>query len=52
MESIVIRVQQVGQDLMRPFGMDDDDIELDYIFERNVATSFAIVNRLQMTEYG
>uniref|UniRef100_A0A914S009 Bestrophin homolog n=1 Tax=Parascaris equorum TaxID=6256 RepID=A0A914S009_PAREQ len=52
MESIVIRVQQVGQDLMRPFGMDDDDIELDYIFERNVATSFAIVNRLQMTDYG
>uniref|UniRef100_A0A915BQ29 Bestrophin homolog n=1 Tax=Parascaris univalens TaxID=6257 RepID=A0A915BQ29_PARUN len=42
---------KVGQDLMRPFGMDDDDIELDYIFERNVATSFAIVNRLQMTEY-
>ncbi|VDM47393.1 unnamed protein product [Toxocara canis] len=36
---------------MRPFGMDDDDIELDYIFERDVVTSFAIVNRLQMTEY-
>lgn len=42
---------KVGQDLMRPFGMDDDDIELDYIFERNVAASFAIVNRLQMKTY-
>ncbi|VDK54109.1 unnamed protein product [Gongylonema pulchrum] len=44
-------VFQVGQDLMRPFGMDDDDFELDYIFERNVATSFAIVDRLQMADY-
>lgn len=42
---------KVGQDLMRPFGMDDDDIELDYIFERNVAASFAVVNRLQMLDY-
>ncbi|VDM46281.1 unnamed protein product [Toxocara canis] len=42
---------KVGQELMRPFGMDDDDIELDYIFQRNVAVSFAVVNKLQMTDY-
>ncbi|GMR49639.1 hypothetical protein PMAYCL1PPCAC_19834, partial [Pristionchus mayeri] len=40
---------KIGQDLMRPFGTDDDDIELLYIFERNVATSFAIVHELQET---
>ncbi|VDO89300.1 unnamed protein product [Heligmosomoides polygyrus] len=40
----------VGQDLMRPFGLDDDDIELNYILDRNFETSFAIVNRLQTAE--
>lgn len=43
-------VLQVGQDLMRPFGLDDDDIELNYILDRNFETSFAIVNRLQTAE--
>ncbi|CAJ0934542.1 unnamed protein product, partial [Mesorhabditis belari] len=42
---------KVGQDLMRPFGLDDDDIELSYILDRNVATSFGIVSRLQNEKY-
>ncbi|GMS96620.1 hypothetical protein PENTCL1PPCAC_18795 [Pristionchus entomophagus] len=41
---------KVGLDLMRPFGLDDDDIELSYILERNINVSFAIVNKLQMSE--
>ncbi|CAJ0569323.1 unnamed protein product, partial [Mesorhabditis spiculigera] len=38
---------KVGQDLMRPFGLDDDDIELSYILDRNILTSFTIANTLQ-----
>ncbi|PIO68604.1 Bestrophin [Teladorsagia circumcincta] len=42
---------KVGQDLMRPFGLDDDDIELNYILDRNFKTSFAVVNRLHTTDF-
>ncbi|CAJ0602558.1 unnamed protein product [Cylicocyclus nassatus] len=38
---------KVGQDLMRPFGLDDDDIELSYILDRNLVISFATVDCLQ-----
>nr|CDJ85513.1 Bestrophin domain containing protein [Haemonchus contortus] len=42
---------KVGQDLMRPFGLDDDDIELNYILDRNFKTSFAVVNRLHTSDF-
>ncbi|CAI4222161.1 unnamed protein product [Auanema sp. JU1783] len=39
---------KVGQDLMRPFGLDDDDIELNYILDRNLVSSFAIIHTLHL----
>lgn len=31
---------------MRPFGDDDDDIELNYILDRNIRTGFTLVNQI------
>ncbi|CAJ0932930.1 unnamed protein product, partial [Mesorhabditis belari] len=42
---------KVGQDLMRPFGLDDDDIELNWILDRNITTSFAMVHQMMETTY-
>jgi hypothetical protein len=39
-------VVQVAEDLMKPFGSDDDDIELNYILDRNIRASFALVNNV------
>ncbi|CAI4229431.1 unnamed protein product [Auanema sp. JU1783] len=41
---------KIGQDLMRPFGLDDDDIELNYLLDRNISTSFAIINQIHTSE--
>ncbi|CAJ0567262.1 unnamed protein product, partial [Mesorhabditis spiculigera] len=41
---------KVAHELMRPFGHGDDDIELHWILDRNIAVSFAIVHKLQNTE--
>ena len=35
---------KVGQELMRPFGTDDDDIELNYILNRHLKAAFAMAN--------
>ncbi len=39
---------------MKPFGTDDDDIELNYVLDRNIRTSFALVNAAydQVGEWG
>ncbi|CAJ0935063.1 unnamed protein product, partial [Mesorhabditis belari] len=37
---------KVGLDLLRPFGDDDDDIELGYILDRNLEASFAFTHKI------
>ncbi|VDL74400.1 unnamed protein product [Nippostrongylus brasiliensis] len=41
----------VGQDLVRPFGADDDDIELNYLLDRHLQTAIGIVERMQVLEF-
>ena len=35
---------QVAKEMLNPFGEDEDDIEVNHIIDRNLATSFLIVN--------
>ncbi|VDM72152.1 unnamed protein product [Strongylus vulgaris] len=37
---------KVGEDLMFPFGADDEDFEFNYILERNLEMAFLIVDEL------